>query len=187
MSTQQITPAIARRPSAASRLAVNYLPVRFTAGSFPAGLIRYESVDQLARLRAELAGTHVVVRTGDQIACVPLTAEAPAVGGQVVLDVDDNLPLLIRLVEQSVIRMLLRHGYKLRKFAPPTFVARGPGRDLLAQAAQGLGHELAGVHVYPQYCLDARVEGRRDPLGSSSGSGRATRSTSPSVSFCPAG
>jgi Piwi domain len=159
MSTEQTTPAAAGRKSAAPRLTVNYLPVQFTADSFPAGLIRYGSADQLARLRAELSGTHVVVRTGDQIACVPLTAEAPAVGGQVVLDVDENLPLLIRLVEQSIIRMLLRHGYKLRKFAPPTFIARGPNRDLLAQAAQGLGHELAGVHVYPQYCLDARMRG----------------------------
>ena len=87
MSTQQTTPAAAGRTSAAPRLAVNYLPVRFTADSFPAGLIRYESAEQLARLRAELPGTHVVIRTGDQIACVPLTAEAPAVGGQVVLDV----------------------------------------------------------------------------------------------------
>jgi len=163
MSTRQISSARTGRTTAAPRLAVNYIPVRFTAGSFPAGLIRYESADHMAGLRAELAGTHVVVRTGDQIACVPLTAEAPAVGGQVELDVDDNLPLVIRLVEQSVVRMLLRHGHKLRKFVPPMFVARGHSRDLLVQAAQGIGHELAGVHVYPQYCLDARMRG---PTGS---------------------
>jgi hypothetical protein len=159
MSTRQIPPATAGRAAAGPRLAVNYLPMRFTADSFTAGMIRYESADQLARLRTELSGTHVAVRSGDQIACVPLGADAPAMGEQVTLDTGENLPIVIRLVEESVIRMLLKHEYRLRRLTPPAFVARGPGRDLLEQAAQGHGHELAGVHVYPQYYLDARMKG----------------------------
>jgi hypothetical protein len=149
----------ASRGAGSARLAINYLPVQFTASSFPAGQVGYESADQLARLRNELAGTHSVARVGERIACVPFVAEAPEVGDQVTLDVGENLRLAMGLVQASLIRMVERYGYRLRKFTPPVFVARGSGRDLVARAAQGSGRDLAGVHVHPQYCLDARMTG----------------------------
>lgn len=146
--------------AAAPRVVFNYLPVQFTADSFPAGLVDYETGDQLAQLRNELSETHVVGRVGDQIACVPLAAEAPDVGKQEVLDTRKNLELATRLVQASLVRTLAawKH-YELRRAAPPTFVSRGPGRDLLAQAAQSFECELAGLHVYPQYRLDVRMTG----------------------------
>ncbi len=98
------------------------------------------------------------MRTGDEIACVPFVAEAPDVGRQATLDVQENLKLAMRLAQASLIRTLIGWNYKLRRFAPPTFVSRAPGRDLLALAAQGHEGELAGLHVYPQYCLDARKQ-----------------------------
>jgi hypothetical protein len=148
----------ASRGAGSARLAVNYLPVRFTASSFPADMVSYESRDQLAQLRRELAETHSVTRVGEKIACVPFAAEAPEIGEQMMLDTQESLRQAMGLVQASLIRMVERYGYRLRKFTPPVFVARGPGRDLMARAAHGSG-DLAGVHVYPQYCLDARMTG----------------------------
>ena len=138
----------------------NYLPVQFTVGSFRAGLVDYQSTEQLAQLRDELSETHVVVRAGGQIACVPLTAEAPAVGRQEVLDTRKNLRLATRLVQASLVRTLAawKH-FEMRRAEPPTFMSRAPGGDLLAQAAQGYESELAGLHVWPQYRLDVRMSG----------------------------
>lgn len=146
--------------AAAPHLVYNYLPVQFTADSFRAGLVDYQSAEQLAQLRVELSETHVVARAGGQIACVPLTAEAPAVGRQEVLDTRKNLRLATRLVQASLVRTLAawKH-FEMRRAEPPTFVSRAPGRDLLAQAAQGYESELAGLHVWPQYRLDVRMSG----------------------------
>jgi len=146
--------------AAAPHLVYNYLPVRFTADSFPAGLVDYQSAEQLAQLRDELRQTHVVARVGGQIACVPLIAEAPAVGTREVLDTRKNLSLATRMVQASLVRTLAawKH-FEIRRADPPTFVSRAPGRDLLAQAAQGHESELAGLHVYPQYRLDVRMTG----------------------------
>ena len=71
-------------------LAVNFLPVTYTAGKFPADMIPFESPEQLGELRAKLDGTHVVTRAGGQIACVPLSADSPAAGRRTELDVRDD-------------------------------------------------------------------------------------------------
>lgn len=149
----------ASRGARSARLAVNFLPVEFTASSFPAGIVGYESADQLTRLRTQLAKTHVVTRADGKIACVPFAEHAPGIGEQAVLDVQENLRLAMRLVQASLIRMVERYGHRLRRFAPPEFVARGPGRDLLARAAQGSASDFAKVHVFPRYRLDARMTG----------------------------
>jgi hypothetical protein len=102
--------------AAAPHLVYNYLPVQFTADSFRAGLVDYQSAEELAQLRDELSPTDVVVRAGDQIACVPLTAEVPAVGRQEMLDTRTNLRLATRLVQASLVRTLAASKH----FEPPT-------------------------------------------------------------------
>ena len=102
--------------AAAPHLVYNYLPVQFTADSFGAGLVDYQSAEQLAQLRDELSETHVVVRAGDQIACVPLAAGAPAVGRVEVRDIRKNLRLATRLVQASLVRTLAAWKH----FEPPT-------------------------------------------------------------------
>jgi hypothetical protein len=110
--------------------------VKFTADSFPAGLLAYESVDHLARLRTELSETHAVVRIGDEIACVPFAAEAPDVSRQATLDVQENLKLAMRLAQASLIRTLIGWNYKLRRFAPSYVrVARSWSRSARAGRA----------------------------------------------------
>ena len=151
---QQTAPG---RGSGSPLLAVNFLTVTYTAGKFPADMIPFESPEQLGELRAKLDGTHVVTRAGAQIACVPLSADAPAAGRRTELDVRDDRRIAAHLVEAALVRDVLAPRYKLRRLRPPQFVNRA--RDLFQEAARAAGAELNGVQVYPQYSLSARASG----------------------------
>ena len=145
------------RSSGSPLLAVNFLPVTYTAGKFPADMIPFESREQLRELRAELTGTHAVTRAGGRIACVPLSAEAPSVGRRAELDVREDRRITAHLVEEALVRDVLSRWYKFRKLSPPIFVNRS--HDIFRETVQALGAELDGVHVYPQYSLTARATG----------------------------
>ena len=144
----------------------NYLPVRFAEARFEAGTLPYESSRQLETLRTGLAQTHTVARVGDQIACVPFAADARLVGEPATFGTSGaDLALAARLLQAALTRALTR-GWKfpLRKFAPPTFVSRLPGRDLMEKALAGQ-HGIDGLHVYPEYRLDVRRSGPADQPG----------------------
>ncbi|MBF6276736.1 MULTISPECIES: hypothetical protein [Nocardia] len=142
------------------QLAVNFVPVRFSADHFVGGLVQYESGDQLKSLRAELEGTHVVSKTRGGIACVPLVADADLCGTPTTFAIREYRRLTMRLVQETMLRSVLDWGYKLRRCRPPTFVSRLPGKDLLAQAVGGRGPDTLGsLHVFPQWVLDCRAEG----------------------------
>jgi hypothetical protein len=141
-------------------LVFNYLPVRFAESKFDAGTLPYESREQLSTLRGELAETHTVTRVSDQIVCVPFVADAERVGRPATFGTDAaDLFLAARLLQAALTRTLTsRWLFPLRKFAPPTFVSRLPGRDLMEKALAGQ-HGIDGLHVYPEYRLDARCSG----------------------------
>ena len=141
---QQTAPG---RGSGSPLLAVNFLPVTYTADKFPADMIPFESPEQLGELRAKLDGTHVVTRAGGQIACVPLSADSPAAGRRTELDVRDDRRIAAHLVEAALVRDVLAPRYKLRRLGPPQFVNRA--RDLFQEAARAAGAELDGVQVSP--------------------------------------
>ena len=145
------------RSSGSPLLAVNFLPVTYTADKFPADMIPFESPEQFRELRAKLAGTHAVTRAGDRIVCVPLSAEAPSVGRRAELDVREDRRITAHLVEEALVRDVLARWYKFRSLNPPKFVNRS--HDLFQETVQALGTELDGVHVYPQYSLSARATG----------------------------
>jgi len=138
---------------------VNFLPVRFRGHTFAAGVRPFESAEQLAALREELAGSHVVRRDGDRIVCVPLTAEAREVGELQKFEVGEHRALTMRLVQEALIREVIAMRYKLCAFSRPSFISRYPQHDLLALAAGDQGQALAALHVYPEYRLDARTSG----------------------------
>jgi hypothetical protein len=145
------------RNSGSPLLAVNFLPVSYTAGKFPADMVAFESPEQLREARANLAGTHVVTRTGDQIACVPLSAESPAVGRPTELDVREDRRIAAHLVEEALVRDVLSRWYNFRSLSPPRFVNRS--HDIFQETVQVPGTKLEGVHVYSQYSLSARATG----------------------------
>lgn len=157
-------PPTNHRPPAEPDLVLNFLPLALSAEEFAGGLLPFESSEQLALLRAEHAATHVFHRQGNEIACVPLTPDAPQIGVPASFKVRQSTGLVCRLVQEALIRSLVTWGYRLLGFEPPSFVARQPGHDLLARSAGDAAPALAWLHVYPQYTLDGRVlHGRVGP------------------------
>src|SRR6201999_1025368 len=109
----------------------------------------------LAELRTRLRGTHVVVRTRQDIVCVPLLENAEVVGTPTSFVTRDNQHLAMKLVRDALRRAVLNWGYKLGRNAPITFVSRHPNKDLLAPLLQAHGPDaLRRVHVYPKFLLD---------------------------------
>ncbi|GAA1632426.1 Piwi domain-containing protein [Catellatospora bangladeshensis] len=148
------------RRSTSPMLAFNFLPVAFSADRFDGGLVEFESSEQLRDLQQKLVGTHVVTRTRDGIACIPLTAAADIHGEATSFATRDHRSLTMRLVQEALTRAVLGWGYKLRRRYPPEFVSRLKGRDLLEPSVRGRRQEdLAKLHVFPQFRLDARVAG----------------------------
>jgi hypothetical protein len=140
-------------------LVANFLPVRFRGSAFRAGVVSFSSSEQVASLREELKGTHVVRRDGDRVVCVPVVPDASEVGKQEKFVIGENRHLTMRLVREALIGEVVAMRYKLSAFARPTFVSRYPQHDLLAQAAADQRGTLAALHVYPKYKLDSRVSG----------------------------
>ena len=141
----------------------NLLPVTLSAGTIAGGLLDFESSDQLNALRAEQSETHVFHRLGDEIACVPLTGQAPSIGKPTTFPVNESVGLVRRLAQDALIRAVVAWRYRLAGFEP-SFIVRQPSKDLLAQAAGDTAPTLSWLHVYPRYTLDPRVlHGRRGP------------------------
>jgi len=152
-----LAPGPGRQPP---HLTFNYLPVLFPEAKFEAGTLPYESSDQLEALRAARAETHTVTRLGNQVLCVPFVEDAELVGEWARFGTGGtDLRLAAQLMQAAVTRALTtRWTFRLRKFAPPTFVSRLPGRDLMEKALAGQ-RGIAGLHVYPEYRLDVRCSG----------------------------
>jgi Piwi domain len=140
-------------------LVANFLPVRFRGSAFKAGVVPFSTSEQVASLRDELKGTHVVRRDGDRVVCVPVVPDASEVGKQEKFVIGENRSLTMRLVREALIGQVVAMRYKLSAFAQPAFVSRYPQHDLLAQAAGDQRGALAALHVYPKYKLDSRVSG----------------------------
>lgn len=138
---------------------MNFLPVRFRGQAFTAGVLPFESAEQMTSLREELVGTHVVRRDGDRVVCVPLAANAAEIGEQHKFEIGEHRPLTMRLVREALIREVIAMRYKLCAFARPSFVSRYPQHDLLALSAGAQRQALAPLHVYPEFRLDTRTSG----------------------------
>lgn len=149
-----------KRRSNEPHLAFNFMPVRFSAEKFDGGLVVFESREQLVNLRSELAGSHVVARTRDGIACVPLSSDVDLCGTPTTFSTRQYQSLTMRLVQEALLRAVLAWGYKLRRRVPPEFVSRLPGKDLLEPLIGRHGQqELRKLHVYPRFRLDSRIMG----------------------------
>lgn len=156
-------PARSRQNPQHPELSLNFLPVKFTTADFEAGVVPYESAEQLEELRSRLSSTHSVVRQQARIICVPFIPDAEMVGETARFDTEGaNLSLVAYLLQAELRRLLTeRWQFMLRRFDPLIFVSRLPNRDLMERALDGRGVS-DGLHVYPEYHLDVRRSG---PLG----------------------
>jgi hypothetical protein len=148
----------AQRAPGGPLIVFNFLPAQVRAAEFVGSVSPFESSEQLWALKDRLADTNVVVRRRGEIVCVPFVPDAPPIGTAQTFDTGKDLDLVARLLQQALVRVLTaKHGFLLRRDAPPRFVSRRPGRDLLESAARG--EQLPGLHVYPEYTLDVRSKG----------------------------
>lgn len=136
---------------------LNFLRLTLSATSLTAGVLPFESVEQLRDLRDTHTATHVVHRQGDDLICVPLVANAPVLGELRTFHRSDASSLVQRLIREAVLRFLEERGYTFTDVNPPTFVVRDPRRDLLARAADAAGSAVVDwLHVYPEYSFAPR-------------------------------
>jgi hypothetical protein len=139
-------------------LRLNFLPVTLSTARFSGGVLPYESAEQLAELRKAYPDSHVVVRRGQEVVCVPLASGVASIGDERIFEVADSASIVRKLLERGLIRFVIGRGYLLSDFDPATFVVRQSQRDLLARAMpDSPGQRVDWLHVYPKYALGARV------------------------------
>ncbi|MDQ7909081.1 hypothetical protein RB614_31620 [Phytohabitans sp. ZYX-F-186] len=98
----------------------NFLPVRFRGrDAFYAGVVPFESGDQLDALRAELRGSYVVAREGHRVVCAPLTDGTNEIGEQEEFVLREHKGLAMRLLREALIREVIAMRYQLRSVRPP--------------------------------------------------------------------
>lgn len=137
---------------------LNFLPVTVSDETFAAGILPFESREQLLSLRAEHADSHLFVRRGDTIVDVPLVDGTSTIGEEHASRARDDAGIVRRLLDAALLRFLSGRGYLFTDLHPPTFVARARSRDLVAQAIAGTDAALIEwLHVYPEYRLSART------------------------------
>src|SRR4051812_39833329 len=104
-------------------LVVNFLPVRFHGEVTDAGVLQYTSAEQLEGLRSRLRATHTVVRTDDQIVCVPIVAGAEQIGERrTISSSGSDLPIRVNLLHARLKRVLTEQWpYKLLREYPLQF------------------------------------------------------------------
>lgn len=167
--TAQLAPG--PRAATGTRLAFNFLPVRFDDGTIEAWTVPFESSDQLDALRSRLADTHVVVKLNQsgQIACVPFVSGTKAEGEpQTFGTTGADLFIAAHLLQAALSRTMVSASqpFLLTRFPPGrvAFVSRSRHRDLMVPAAKGVAG-LEGLHVYPEYSLEVRRRGPLDQPG----------------------
>ena len=100
----------------------------------------------------------MIQRQGNEIICVSLQSDAPLLGLPRVFIIADSAPIVRKVVNEALLRLLTQQGYSFLDFDPPTFVARRPMRDIVPKVvpASQLG-KVGWLHVYPQYQVASRV------------------------------
>src|SRR5260221_8147182 len=136
---------------------LNFLQVILSADRFVAGVLPFESRDQIRTVRANYAATHVVQRDRNEIVCIPLRADAPLLGTPRTYLTDEAPHLVRKLLQEALLRFLKEQHYAVFDFDTPTFVLRMAKHDLLTKAVEGSEAALLPwLHVYQQYTFAPR-------------------------------
>lgn len=139
---------------------LNYLPLRFTSDVFKGGTLLFEgSLKDLAKresalsvklreLRQHNRKTHVFHASGNTIACIPLTADAPLIGQEKHFDIHTDFQLANALARSALFEFFKAAGNE-------TVIGFRPVTLLLEK------HNLAAARkdvfgLFPEYTLDVR-------------------------------
>ena len=139
---------------------LNYLPLRFTSDVFKGGVLFFEgnlkdlatresalSV-KLRELRHQHGKTHVFHASGNTIACIPLTPDAPLIGQEKQFDILTDFQLANALARSALYEFFKAAGNEtVIGFRPVTLLLE---KHNLASARQDV------FGVFPEYTLDVR-------------------------------
>ena len=147
--------------SGASSLVLNALPVLFDREAhLEVARVVYEGKDPLAKLRSELAGTHVVQRAGRHLELVALASANNAMG------CSERVPAakVPTLVAALVRDWLLNHYHGLGRVVETrgrslVLIAGRPEDELLRSIAPSWTHADARIELRKAYRLEPRVVG----------------------------
>lgn len=122
-----------------SSLILNVSPADFPNAPLEVELFDYVDNIQLNELRQSHYQTHVFRREttdqGDRIICVPLTSEAPTLGGgSDVIYTHDNFWLCSTLIRNALINYFYSLGRTLLDYFPIMLVADGANDEFLSQS-----------------------------------------------------
>src|SRR5262245_1954829 len=119
------------------QLTLNISPVQFEDAAVRIGILDYQEDDrsQLQKLRAAYGNTHVFLRDGERVLCVPFTSDASDVGEQFEpVQLKNNLRLCAALLRNALLNFLHSLGRPIYKHRPLLFVAGTAKNNLLAQS-----------------------------------------------------
>jgi len=142
------------------KLTLNVSPVQFEDADVRIGFLDYHQDDrsQLQKLRAAYGNTHVFLRDGERVLCVPFTSEAGDVGDRFEpIRLQSNLRLCAALLRNALINYLHGLGRPIYKHRPLLFVAGTAKNNLLAQSLPPQLQCPEWLGIYPLYEADIRV------------------------------
>jgi len=147
--------------SSAPDFRLNFLQVTLSTDQFSAGVLPFETRDQLRTLRENYATTHVIQRDSNEIVCIPLNVAAPLLGTFRKYKTYKASHLVRKLLQEALLRFFKENNYRVIDFHQPTFVHCQPKHDLLTKAVEDRDvNLLQWLHVYPQYTLVGQLANR---------------------------
>lgn len=97
---------------------LNLITLRFNQRKFIGAELPYESDEQLKELRENHRNTHVFMRSGNFIQCIPIEDSILSFGKEKEYDVLKHFTLANRLVHQALIRFLNSKNYEFSSIFP---------------------------------------------------------------------
>lgn len=134
----------------------NYL-LNFAEVTIPEVLVRagkekYESKEQLRKLREDNGANYFFIRRGDTICNIPLSDDVQPRGEQFNLKLSDDLGISSGLLKDSIIRFLKKQNRKILAYEPITFLSEHKNDNLLGKSfPEGLNcPSWLGIQVQPE-------------------------------------
>jgi hypothetical protein len=108
----------------ARQLQLNFTPLLINGDSIQMQTLPFKDSQQLRELRNEHRGQFAVTRRADEIVALPLVADVPSVGKELIVPTDENFSLLRPLLEQRLVSLLSTNRRPVARYNPITTVGR---------------------------------------------------------------
>ncbi len=134
-----------------NQLVLNFLPIEISGKSFKSYVSKFTSKEDLIKLRED--NPHCIFhRTGDVVHCIPIS-EGKTVGEEQVLEIDDNLGIIRRLVSEKIQKEIVGTNRIITRF-PNSFI--DTSKNLL-EGLSDYSDKLQGMRLYPEISIDVKI------------------------------